>query len=315
MGHATTPPVRSLDAVITAQATLLTRLLPRAIAGDVAAVHRSRVASRRLRETLPLAAAVVPGGAERHLRRDLRRITRALGRVRELDVATAVLNAESRQYPAAAGSCAGIARAWERERDAGHAAMAAKLSRVDLRSVGRRLEGLASDVASAPRAAWTREVESRVRSRASALAERVSGLGVVYVPERLHAARIAAKKLRYSLEIARDAADLPCTREINELVQAQDLLGEWHDLLIVQNRIQSVVASRRGAGARAIAALIQHCDAECRDKHARFLTRVPHLVDLCAHLRRRLPARKMLRIAVAQSARRHHVQSAALRRG
>ena len=51
---------------------------------DPEAVHQARVASRRLREVLPIVLA--PGGRTERLRRTVRRLTRTLGPVRELDV-------------------------------------------------------------------------------------------------------------------------------------------------------------------------------------------------------------------------------------
>ena len=66
-------------------ARLLRRVWPAVLAGDAGAVHRARVATRRLREILPMLEA--HRRATRKLRRDLRAVTRALGPVRELDVA------------------------------------------------------------------------------------------------------------------------------------------------------------------------------------------------------------------------------------
>src|SRR5262245_39176386 len=66
----------------------LTRALPGARQGDPTNLHRARVATRRLREALPLLAS---GGRRRKLERSMRRLTRALGPVRELDVALDML--------------------------------------------------------------------------------------------------------------------------------------------------------------------------------------------------------------------------------
>ncbi|MBA2354814.1 MAG: CHAD domain-containing protein, partial [Acidobacteria bacterium] len=49
--------------------------------GDVEAVHQARVASRRLREVVPVVAANLPRARRKRLERDLRRLTRALGPV------------------------------------------------------------------------------------------------------------------------------------------------------------------------------------------------------------------------------------------
>src|SRR5207249_3613476 len=67
-----------------------TRTLHGVSAGKVRAVHRARVASRRLRELLPLLHL------DRELReklgKRLRRVRRALGRARELDVLLMVID-------------------------------------------------------------------------------------------------------------------------------------------------------------------------------------------------------------------------------
>ena len=71
----------------------LAKHLPKALTGDSHAVHQARVASRRLRETLPIVGAGLDGakaakGAKK-IRRRMRRLTRVLGPVRELEVALA----------------------------------------------------------------------------------------------------------------------------------------------------------------------------------------------------------------------------------
>ena len=62
----------------------LSRTLPGARKGDVHAVHQARVATRRIREALPL---IAHGRSGKSLKKSVRRLTRALGPLRELDVA------------------------------------------------------------------------------------------------------------------------------------------------------------------------------------------------------------------------------------
>jgi len=86
MAHATTVNQAGLAGVLREQLDTLRQHLPRAVHGHSRGVHRARVASRRLREALPVAAVVEERSS---LRRDVRRVTKALGRVREIDVALA----------------------------------------------------------------------------------------------------------------------------------------------------------------------------------------------------------------------------------
>ena len=60
--------------------SVLSRVWSRVEAGDGEALHRLRVATRRLREALPLVKG--RGRERRRLRRELRRVTRVLGPVR-----------------------------------------------------------------------------------------------------------------------------------------------------------------------------------------------------------------------------------------
>src|SRR5687768_12920331 len=74
--------------------------LGRARRGDPGGVHQARVASRRIREILPLVETwELSGEDESHRRRrrgkDVRRVAAALGAVRELDVTMELLSAAS----------------------------------------------------------------------------------------------------------------------------------------------------------------------------------------------------------------------------
>jgi CHAD domain-containing protein len=61
--------------------------MPAATTGDVTSVHRARVASRRLREVLPVLAEAAGSDALDRAGKQVRQITRALGPIREVDVA------------------------------------------------------------------------------------------------------------------------------------------------------------------------------------------------------------------------------------
>ena len=76
------PLVRLLDR----RSRALRRQLAAAIAGKDAGVHQARVASRRLREALPVLTEGLHQTKAGKARRKIRRLTEALGTVRELDV-------------------------------------------------------------------------------------------------------------------------------------------------------------------------------------------------------------------------------------
>ena len=72
------------------------------MAGDDNGVHQARVTSRRLREAVPVLATGLKGSKAGKATRKIRRLTRALGTVRELDVTLTLLDelAQSPEVPA-----------------------------------------------------------------------------------------------------------------------------------------------------------------------------------------------------------------------
>src|SRR5436190_24170080 len=67
----------------------------------------------------------------------------------------------------------------------------------------------------------------------------------IYLPDRLHDVRIAVKKLRYAMEVARDLSGSRATARILTLKRAQDLLGRMHDLEVLIARTRGVQSSAR----------------------------------------------------------------------
>jgi CHAD domain-containing protein len=169
--------------------------------------------------------------------------------------------------------------------------MRAKLDRVDLDRLDDRIDALASACDSEPSAAWQRAVAARARKRAQRFAEALRASGTLYAPEALHAARIAGKKLRYALEVARAALGAPVGRDIGALERLQDLLGRLHDLQVLQDHLRAIVVAPENRALRdGMAAIERELDAECRMLHARFLTHVDRLQQLADRVEQLAPA-------------------------
>src|SRR5687767_7109877 len=113
----------------------LTRSLPAARAGEVSAIHQARVATRRLREALPV---VSDGARGRKIERVVRRLTQSLGPVRELDVALLMLEEFSGapDVPRAGVSC--LQQVVREERRRLHADMAKAVDRCNLQRLTRK---------------------------------------------------------------------------------------------------------------------------------------------------------------------------------
>lgn len=252
--------------------------------GEPRAIHQARVATRRLREALPLVGAGKPG---RRLGQLARRLTQTLGPVRELDVALGMLadfEAES-DVPTAALAC--LRDAIGDERQSLHRAVARQVDEWDLHKLQRKaLAALERDGDARPRREQRQEqlaaARRRAGRRAGRLEEAMAAAGGIYLPDRLHDVRIAVKKLRYALEIARQ----PSTRtdaRIQSLKQMQDLLGRMHDLevLIARTRALQSTSVRDLRLSADLDRLVRRLETECRQLHGQYIARRRTLLDIC----------------------------------
>jgi CHAD domain-containing protein len=272
------------------RARALIDALPGAIAGDAAALHRARVASRRLREALPVAGAGASGGAQRKVRKLARRLTRALGTVRELDVTLQILE-ERAEADDGHGSAIDRARGMVHvEREKRRSAMLRRLSRVNPDKLQRRLASFTAEVAASDADPWRRALAARLAHRARRLQQAITRAGSIYIPVRLHAVRISAKQLRYTLELAAEAG-LPEVRSlVSTIRRAQTTLGRLQDLQVVLRQVDAASAepalepvSRAG-----LARLAQTIDEDSRRAHGRYLRWAPRLAAVCATTRRQI---------------------------
>jgi CHAD domain-containing protein len=253
--------------------------LGRARRGEVTGVHQARVASRRIREILPLVEALetaVDDDSHRRRRKDVRRIAAALGEVRELDVTQRLLTAAAARYKWPPTVVASIISSIEEDRADRLRALVDALKRVGTRSFLRDLRRAAAGQAP-DGSSLEGLMKSRRQARAAALSERLRVLGTLYVPDRLHAVRLATKKLRYSLEAQRAVKRAAVANDIRKLEFIQEQLGELHDLQVLQERIQSVPRQAHRADLRRMNADIE---LECRALHARVLARLPAWLTL-----------------------------------
>jgi CHAD domain-containing protein len=267
---------------------VFTRMLQRVEQGDVRALHRSRVASRRLRELLPILQ--LDNDAARKLDRRLRRVTDGLGAVRELDVLTILLEElhESGRY--SDGGLSRIAAATAHDRDVAGKHLKSKLPMAELRRLAGKFADVAhqleSDKGSNRRreAAWRWAIDARITRRAEGLMEAMRATGAVYLAERLHAVRIAVKKLRYAVELAVEAGGEKTSADLRTLKRAQDLLGRLHDRQVLVDRVRQIqaAASAELRAERELEAIVDTLENECRRLHARYVRDRASLADICA---------------------------------
>ena len=269
----------------------LTRTLQGLEQGEVMPLHRARVASRRLRELVPV-LQLEPGPARR-LGRRLRKITSRLGRVRELDVLLLLVDElhVSRRFHEAALSRMAMTVSKERDRTRKHLSDRLPVDRVT--KVAKRLARIIEELREKERGsthderAWRWAIEASVVRRASRLQAAVDEAGAVYLPGRLHAVRIAVKKLRYALELAAEVQGAKTNPDLRLLKRAQDVLGRMHDRQVLIDRVreeQAALSPPNVAVWRELDGLVAAVEDDCRRLHAHYMRMRSELVALTQKL-------------------------------
>jgi len=265
------------------RAHALRRHLPAAVAGEDIGVHQARVATRRLREAVPVLATGLRGSKAGKARKKIRKLTRALGAVRELDVTLHLVEELMQVQHLPRPALEELRRHVIQERDRRREVMLARLETVNTDKLERRLESVAEALDTSTVEGWRQVLSARVRKRAARLGDAVLQAGQMYDPERLHAVRIAAKKLRYGLELAADSEVKPAAPMVRRIKRVQDLLGRLHDLQVLEEHItlvqSSPAASRPGMHER-LGRVAGHVEAECRHLHAQYVMMTPAIQDV-----------------------------------
>jgi len=252
----------------------LKRHLPQAVAGDDLGVHQARVTSRRLREAVPVLATGLTGSKAGKARRKIRRLTRALGSVRELDVTVQLLDELARSPFVSRDAVEDVRARVMKERDAKRKTMIERLDNVNVEKLDRRLASLGDALNAATSEPWRKALAARLLRRSRRLSLAMNEAGQMYAPERLHAVRIAAKKLRYGLEIAVGSGLKQATPQVRTIKRAQELLGKLHDLQVLQTHVAAVLAEPRTGRLHSGAALenlARQIEDQCRLLHGRYI--------------------------------------------
>jgi len=277
------------------RALALRRHLAAAVAGKDVGVHQARVASRRLREALPVLTEGLHHTKKSKAQRKIRRLTQALGTVRELDVTLHLIDELADRpgvpRPALTEVRAQVIEAREKRR----AVMLDRVGKVNTDKLSRRLREVGAALATpSPHHTWRAALATRIVRRARRLEKAIDQAGQIYAPEALHIVRIAAKKLRYALEIADESGAAPCVETVRTIKRVQDTLGRLHDLQVLQHHVADVGAtprSRRATPDAALATLSRLIEDECRQLHGRYVASIPHLREAAETARRDVPAR------------------------
>jgi CHAD domain-containing protein len=211
----------------------------------VEAVHDLRVATRRLRAFSDVIAHALGAKAAHRFVRRLRKVTRALGELRNADVLIGLVE----QYLARTHG--------DRERaslehfleclayERCHAERAARkdLSAIDpsaLQADIRSAFEAAMRVASETNVSWDLFGRFLVEQRTQDAIDRAPD-GAQLDDAELHRLRIAVKKLRYSMELFEPALEPKTAKCHARALVVQSFLGEHHDLVVLSEHVEKTL--------------------------------------------------------------------------
>ena len=250
--RAAQPAILGAGRLLTRRMREMFRIYPKALVGDVEAVHDLRVAARRLRVALALLAEKPDGRRARRARRTLGALAAAAGRGRDLDVGLEILEATP------AGAEEGherLRRALRASRSRARVLTREALLDLDVARLRRDLRACAASTrvdraVLAARLTDLRDREEETIARELSSARRRPDAGA------LHSARRSARRLRYAIEIfdlldgmRSDAAD-PWRKLQTRLGEIHDrqVLGDWLELRGRRAAARSDPAQAQAAG-------------------------------------------------------------------
>ena len=236
-------------------------------AGDIEYIHRMRVASRRLRAALPLFRSCFPQKQYARWMKEITGITRALGEARDTDVQIAFLarfrrksNAAWKVRPGAAGTnpvepaIAFLIKDLQKKRQQLQVRVISALEALEK-------SGIAGDM----RTTFASRAATGRRTPLQAAAFGVPTVAALRIESRLedmrafepwvehadavaehHAMRIAAKKLRYTMEVYAPVYRLGLVKPISRVKKVQEILGDIHDCDVWIDTVTRLLLRERG---------------------------------------------------------------------
>ncbi|MGN6367529.1 MAG: CHAD domain-containing protein [Phycisphaerae bacterium] len=205
-------------------------------------VHDLRVSLRRLSELAALLATLLDKTSARAVEQSLKSLRQAAGDLRDLDVTTQHLQKWRMPAPLKKAARQLIDREHARRPDL-EAALRTTATSATLAAtlvlLARLLEEQSKpDCLPAASARLEKELDKRIAQRRKKLKKAFAQAARKQSPQSLHEARIAAKKLRYSLEIEKELNDKKHKKELKFLKSLQQLLGDHHDTHVIEVTLQ-----------------------------------------------------------------------------
>jgi len=202
---------------------------------DIEGVHSMRVATRRLRSALRDFMPLMDKRPSKRVRKELKQLADALGAVRDQDVAIVALEAlqvEAETEPIKEG----IGKLLEERRDSREVARLDLTEALAAHHLNDLQERFTATIDKAVRRKKSKQTVSFNEAGGDIVADSLQDLldlgASLYEPfniEELHEMRIAAKRLRYAIELFVACFGERIAPFADEIAEMQSFLGEVHD--------------------------------------------------------------------------------------
>jgi CHAD domain-containing protein len=230
------------------QIEVLSSIVPRVLAtDDPDAVHDLRVATRRVQEALSVLTATSPSKRAERLRRTLRRARRALGSWRNLDVSLQEVTRRRRATRSPRRRAAwNLVREYLQQRRVEETIHARK--RLVRASLLRNFRPRATPVVEPllrgmpPESAW-HSIRNRIEQAWDEWQRAFSIVLASPTIPAVHALRIATKRLRYRVEMARELDEVGAEPVLHWARHMQQGLGDWHDRQVLHQLVAEALAN------------------------------------------------------------------------
>jgi CHAD domain-containing protein len=203
------------------------RELPGAVAGHEEPIHQVRVAGRRLRVALPLLARKEGTRPVARALRVLRRLTRAVGKGRDMDVILGLFEDRLATLKSASAEQRALLSRLRAARGRSRTQVAEDILDLDIDGLRRDLRRLLRRGA-ADSATVLARIRALREEQGAELLRGFSQVGDRYQPEALHALRRRVRRLRYAAEVE-DAVRGEESRAPVLWKRLQDGIGIIHD--------------------------------------------------------------------------------------
>lgn len=202
---------------------------------DAEALHQMRISSRRLRVGLRFFSALFSESERKQVQRQLRRITRALGEIRALDVNVKLLRRAARRLPASAAKAReALVHDMLIERSTRLAELRELMNVLGMGKLEQRIRHLITlrDAHHEARRILKAAAEQLNKLRRS-MRKRYRQYRKKNTAASFHQFRIAAKRYRYGLEAAEAVFRVEVRSRIRAVEELQDVMGDCHDLQVM----------------------------------------------------------------------------------